>query len=81
MTGMVFAILAVLIAWTMVFLAIRRWGPGQIRRSLLCPEKEIPAGVTFLRQEGSFGSLRVADVTKCSLFPGTPVTCDKHCMG
>ena len=70
----------VLIAWVATFFAIRRWGPGLARHSLLCPEKEVPARVTFERKEGSFGSLKVIDVTECSLFPEAPVTCHRHCM-
>ncbi|MBI4444216.1 MAG: hypothetical protein HY649_12700 [Acidobacteria bacterium] len=67
-------------AWIGVFFGIRRWGPGTLRRSVLCPEKQLPARVTFLRREGSFGSLKVVDVTECSLFSGAPITCHKNCM-
>ncbi|OFW14427.1 MAG: hypothetical protein A3H27_00415 [Acidobacteria bacterium RIFCSPLOWO2_02_FULL_59_13] len=82
MEPLIFVILSVVLAvWIGVFFGIRRWGPGTLRRSVLCPEKQIPARVTFLRREGSFGSLKVVDVTACSLFSGAPVTCQKNCMG
>ena len=80
-TAIVFALIGVVIAWSIVFGIIRRWGPGIARRTLRCPEKEAPARVTFQRLEGSFGSLKAADVQECSLFPDAPVTCDKHCLG
>ena len=75
------AVAAVLIAWVALYLVIRRWGPGSVRRLLLCPEKKIPARVTFERREGSFGSLKVRDVKECSLFPKATVSCEKQCMG
>ncbi len=75
------AAMGVLLAWGVVLLGIRYWGPGLIRRSLLCPDKKVPARVTFQRNEGSFGSLKVVGVEACSLFSNVPVTCDKHCVG
>ena len=75
------AVLGVLLAWVAVAFAIRHWGPGLAQRSLLCPEKKVPARVTLDRREGSFGSLKVIDIKECSLFSGAPVTCEKHCMG
>ncbi len=80
-TTIVFALVGVAIAWSIASLIIRRWGPGIVCRTLLCPEKQAPARVTFQRREGSFGSLKAADVQACSLFPDAPVTCHKHCLG
>ncbi len=80
-TTIVFALVGVVFAWSSAFGIIRRWGPGIVRRTLLCPEKLAPARVTFRRREGSFGSLKAADVQECSLFPNVPVTCNKHCLG
>ncbi len=80
-TTIVFALIGVVIAWSITFGIIRRWGPGIVRRTLRCPEKQAPASVAFQRREGSFGSLRATDVQECSLFPDAPVTCDKHCLG
>lgn len=75
------AVIGVLFAWGLIAVAIRYWGPGQAWKYLVCPEKKIPARVTLLRNEGSFGSLKVVDIKECSLFPEGPVTCEKHCMG
>ncbi|MBI4464721.1 MAG: hypothetical protein HY647_08470 [Acidobacteria bacterium] len=77
----ILAVVGVLSAWVLIAFAIRYWGPGLVRKHLLCPEKKVLARVTFLRNEGSFGSLKVADVKQCSLFSEGPVTCEKHCMG
>ena len=77
----VFALTAVVVAWVVLFLVIRHWGPRAVRRLLFCPEKKAPAHVTFERREGSFGSLKARDVKECSLFPDAPVTCDKQCLG
>lgn len=38
------------------------------------------ARVVVELREGDFGSLRVADVNACSLFPGEPLACDKECL-
>ena len=82
MEPLIIIVLSVVLAvWIGVFFGIRRWGPGTLRRSVLCPEKQVPARVTLLRREGSFGSLKVVDVTSCSLFSGAPVTCQKNCIG
>ena len=80
-TTILLAVVGVFIAWFLIAFAIRYWGPGLVRKYLLCPEKKVPARVLFLRNEGSFGSLKVADVKQCSLLPEGPVTCGKHCMG
>jgi len=80
-TTIVFALFGIAIAWSIAFLIVRHWGPCIVRRSLLCPEKHAPARVTFQRREGSFGSLKAADVQACSLFPDAPVTCAKRCLG
>lgn len=79
-TLVVLEVIAVLTAWALVFLTIRRWGPGRARRSVQCPAKRVRAQVVVEQQESDFGSLRVTDVTACSLFPQQPVTCDKQCL-
>ena len=71
---------AVLCGWIVVAFAIRRWGPGTVRHSILCPEKKVRVRASFLVQESSFGSLKTVDVTECSQFPAAPVTCDKNCL-
>ena len=76
----ILAAIVVLLIWLAASFAIWYWGPRFWSRFLLCPERNIPACVTFQRKEGSFGSLQATDVKECSLFPGQPVTCDKHCV-
>lgn len=76
----VLAILAVVAAWGVLFHTIRRWGPGQARRWVRCPEKKKLATLTVEQREGDFGRLRVVDVKPCSLLPHQPVTCDKDCL-
>lgn len=73
-------VVGVLGAWGVLALAIRRWGPGRAKRSVRCPTKQVAAKVVVEQEEGDFGSLRVADVTACSLFPETLLTCDKECL-
>lgn len=74
------AILAVVSAWAVLFFAIRRWGPGYAKRGVRCPVQRVRAKVKVEQREGDFGSLRVADVCACSLFPDAPLTCGKECL-
>ena len=73
--------LAALCAWILVAFAIRRWGPGLVKRSTHCPVSGQRARVVAAQQEGDFGCLRVADAVACSLFPGGPLNCKKECLG
>ena len=75
----ILAVIAVLLMGLVASFAIWYWGPRVWKQFLLCPEKGMPARVTFQRKEGWFGSLEAKDVKECSLFPGQTVTCDKHC--
>ncbi len=77
---MTLAVIAVVSAWVVLFLAIRRWGPGRGKRRVVCPELKRRAKVTVTQGEGDFGSLRVIDVTACSLFSGAPLACGKECL-
>lgn len=72
--------LGVLLAWAVFFYTIKRWGPGRASRSVACPQKKVRARVLVEQREGDFGRLRVVDVTACSLFPGSPLTCNKECL-
>ena len=74
------AIAGVLVAWVIVALALRHWGPGARKRSVKCPEKERLAYLTVAYAEPDFGAVRAADVLACSLFDGAPVGCDKRCL-
>ena len=74
------AVVAVLTAWAVLFLTIRRWGPGRAKRWVRCPTKRVQAKVVVEQREGDFGSLRVTDVAACSLFPDAPLTCGKECL-
>lgn len=73
-------ILAVAGAWGVFAYTVRRWGPGRARRSVRCPEKNQKARLMVEQREGDFGSLRVVDVTACSLLPDEKVTCGKECL-
>lgn len=73
-------VVGVLGAWGVLALAIRRWGPGRAKRSVRCPTKQVRAKVVVEQGEGDFGSLRVSDVTRCSLFRDAPLTCAKECL-
>ncbi len=66
--------------WGAVALVIRRYGPGRVKRSARCPDKNVRAKVTVLYGEPAFGSVQAADVTTCSLFSTAPITCDKACL-
>lgn len=77
---MTLAVIAVGSAWVVLFLTIRRWGPGRGKRRVVCPESKTRAKVTVIQGEGDFGSLRVVDVTACSLFPHAPLACGKECL-
>ena len=69
-----------LAVWVVVGYTIWKWGPGLRKRSARCPEKNISAMVLAEQRESEFGCLRVVDVKACSLFPGTPLACDKQCI-
>lgn len=61
--------------------AIRRWGPGRLKRSVYCPETSLRAKVAVLRKEADWGTFRATDITACSRFPGGgPVSCQKNCL-
>ena len=72
---------AVVAAWTALGVTIRRWGPGRRFRSVRCPNKKVRARVEVEQREGDFGSLRVADIHRCSLIPNAPGDCGKECLG
>ena len=73
-------VVGVLGSWGVLAVAIRRWGPGRAKRTVRCPITKGRARIVVEQKEGDFGSLRVADVTACSLFPETLLTCDKECL-
>ncbi|MDA2913162.1 hypothetical protein MYX77_04245 [Acidobacteriia bacterium AH_259_A11_L15] len=79
-TVQIVAILGVLAAWAVLFYTILRWGPGLAGRSVRCPQKDVRAKLVVEQREDEFGSLRVVDVRKCSLFPDSPITCNKECL-
>jgi hypothetical protein len=78
--AIVLEVIAVVAAWGVLGLTIKRWGPGHAKRRVHCPEWKVRAKVGVEQGEGDFGRLRVADVTTCSLFPGAALTCDKECL-
>ncbi|MFQ5664630.1 MAG: hypothetical protein ACE5HL_12460 [Terriglobia bacterium] len=73
-------VVAVVAAWMLVLLTIRRWGPGRSRHWVRCPEKKRRAKVVVEYKESEFGRVRAVDVKDCSLLPDQPVDCDKECL-
>jgi hypothetical protein len=73
-------VVGVLAVWAVVAAGIRRWGPGQAGHVVDCPETKQKTRVLVLQKEAGWGTLRAADVTACSRFPGEAVTCDKECL-
>ncbi len=74
------AAMVVVIAWVATALAIRRWGPGQVRRRVLCPEKSLFTHVLAVRSEAGYGAIRTTDIARCDLLAAGPVTCAKRCL-
>ena len=77
---MILAVVAVLSAWGITALALRRWGPGRARRRTRCPRSGKQAKVMVEQKEAGFASLAATDVVSCSLFSGAPLTCEKECL-
>lgn len=75
-----FALAVVLAAWMGTGFLIRRWGPGRVRRRVLCPEKKVHAQVVALRTEAGFGAIQTTDIVGCDLLTPGPVNCGKRCM-
>lgn len=70
----------VLLAWLLVVISMRGYGPGANRRRVRCPEKNRTATLTVMYVEPEFGAVRALDVIECSLLKGGPVTCEKKCL-
>jgi len=70
----------VVLLWTTVGFAIRRWGPGPARLRTRCPERRARAQLIVLHREGGFGEIYPADVARCSLLGAGPVDCEKACL-
>ncbi len=66
--------------WGTVAWAIRRNGPGRVKHSVRCPDKNAGARLVVLYREPEFGSVKASDVTACTLFGTAPITCDKTCL-
>ncbi len=66
--------------WGAVALLIRRYGPGRMKRSVRCPERNTRAKLIVHYSEPTFGAVEASDVTACSLFSTAPITCDKACL-
>lgn len=73
-------IAAVLCSWAVLVVTLVRWGPGSRKRRVRCPDKKQRASLLVEYEEDEFGSIRPRDIKACSLFPQSPVTCDKHCL-
>ncbi|MFQ5723064.1 MAG: hypothetical protein ACE5G6_01125 [Terriglobia bacterium] len=53
--------------------------PGPTRW-VICPERGLRAAVGVVTALDISGTLRVVDVTRCSLFPKAPLLCHKQCL-
>jgi hypothetical protein len=69
-----------LAAWAIAAYAIWYYGPGLRRRSVQCPLLKRRVQVVADQREADFGSLKVVDITFCSVFDGQPDTCGKECL-
>ncbi len=71
-----------LVAVTLIVavIAIREVGPGKVTRRVRCPDLERRARLEVLYTEPVWGTLKPADVTRCSLFGPARVNCDKKCL-
>lgn len=69
----------VAVSWTIAGYAIWKWGPGLRKRFVRCPERKVRARVLADQREAEFGSLRVVDVTECSLLTPAQMNCSKQC--
>jgi hypothetical protein len=82
--NLVLAIVAGLVSWLAVGLAIWQWGPGLRKRSVRCPTLKKQAKVLAEQREAefvcSYAGLKVTDVQYCSLLKGPPLTCDRACL-
>lgn len=74
------AIAVVLLAWMAAAFAVRRWGPGLVRRHVRCPEQQRRATVLTMQMEAGYGAIRTSDVLACDLLGNGPVTCGKKCL-
>lgn len=78
--GILIVLGGVVLLWLVVGFIVGRWGPGRSTHFVRCPETKTVARVAVLFREGDFGSVRAADVLRCSLFGRGQVTCEKGCL-
>ena len=79
-TVLILAVLAVLGIWFVVGRSMWRSGPGRWQHIVRCPKNDLPAKLLVEQKEGDFGSLVMADVARCSLFPDRQPLCRKECL-
>jgi hypothetical protein len=54
---------------------------GLVSRRIACPERGRRARIEVLYTEPEWGTLKVADIVRCSVFGSAPVSCAKKCLG
>ncbi len=74
------SVICVLIAWILLFSLVHHFPLRVINRNLVCPLRKSPARVGFVRDEVSWGTFALTDVSSCTLLPGHRITCDKQCL-
>jgi hypothetical protein len=53
---------------------------GLVSRPITCPERGRRARIEVLYTEPEWGTLKAADIVRCSLFGLAPVSCGKKCL-
>jgi len=80
MTAEIFLVLVgVAGAVAAVLWLIHRYPLSLMHRTVLCPARQVPAHVCFIRNESGYGNIAPTDVASCSLL-GESVGCDKECL-
>ena len=67
----------------LLFVTLTRWGTGVHKRRVVCPENNNRATVVVEyteTAESGFGSVQATDIKACSVFPNSPVNCEKECL-
>ena len=70
--------------WATLALAIWKWVPGQRTWAAWCPVHKKEAKVSVVERKAAVVpaciGVKVAEVTRCSLFKGRPVNCRQECL-
>ena len=73
-------LVGILIVWLVFFYFASRWPLKVVKHSVFCPVQRMPAQVSFVHSQVSFGAYMPTDITSCSLFPRGESSCDRQCL-